>query len=170
MMRHLNIALTPDHRCPLCRASYGKFRGGLSPAMASAMLSAEQRADDGSATYAVASDLRSEETYRATRNAGGGMKLAGQIKRAAWNETHGPGRCRFDVEGWIFGYRQAMAGVTILADREWRLRELVADLLLDEDDTSEPSEPDADVGFDVDNFDAVPMFVDDGNATTCIAA
>ena len=168
-MRDINVALTDKGRCPLCNASYASFRSGLSTAAASAMLTADVRADDGSATFAVASDLRSESTYRAKRNAGNGMKLAGQIKRAAWDEAHGPGRCFPDVWTPIIERRRA-EGLTTEDDRAWALRELVADLLLDdEEDTGDDESVDVDVSFDVEAL-AVPTYIDDGNATTCIAA
>ena len=162
------VAVAPD-RCPECGASYARFRGGMATDTASAMLTADIRADDGSATYAVASELRSEDYARAAGSAGAAMRLAGEVKRAAWSEQHGPGRCRFDVEGFIIDYRRAMTGVVILDDREWRLREVIADLLLDDEDTTGEESSDADVSFDADAF-AVPEWIDDGQHTTYIAA
>lgn len=168
-MREINVALTDKGRCPLCNTSYASFRAGLSTAAASAMLTADVRADDGSATYAVASDLRSEATDRATRNAGAGMKLAGQIKRAAWDEAHGPGRCFPDVWTPIID-RVRARGFLTADDRAWALAELQADLLLDdEEDAADDESIDVDVSFDADAF-AVPVWIDDGQATTCIAS
>lgn len=153
--------MTPD-RCPECHASYARFRAGMSTADAAWSI----RATVGG----IDRDEGRIEDERHELGAGNAMVLAGQVKRAAWNEAHGPGRCRFDVEGWIMSYRSGMDSVVVLADREWRLAELMADLLLDEDESySEPSD-DADASFDLEVFDAVPMFIDDGNATSCIAA
>lgn len=168
-MRDINVALTDDGRCPLCRARYAAFRGGTSTAAASAMITADVRADDGSATFAVASDLRSEETYRAKRNARAGMALASQIKRAAWDEAHGPGRCFPDVWTPIID-RVRARGFMSADDRAWALAELQADLLLDdEEDAADDESIDVDVSFDADAF-AVPVWIDDGQATTCIAS
>lgn len=168
-MREINVALTDKGRCPLCNASYASFRAGLSTAAASAMLTADVRADDGSATYAVASDLRSESTHRAARCAGNGMRLSGQIKRAAWDERHGPGRCFPDVWTPIID-RVRARGFLTADDRAWALAELQADLLLgDEEDAGDDESVDVDVSFDVEAL-AVPTYIDDGQATTCIAS
>ena len=159
----------PIDRCEWCRASYASFRGGKSTAQAQADIEASTATDDGSATFAVASDLRSEDNARKVRNAGCGMKLAGQIKRAAWFDAHGPGRCVFDVERFIIDYRRAHSST--VADHAWRLRELIADLLLGEDDdTADDDSVDVDLSFDPDEFASVPEYIDDGNATTCLAA
>lgn len=164
--------IVPIDKCPECGASYARFRGGLSVGHAAWELAATHGTIDegGDSTYAVASEQRSEDNASEANNLGAAMRLAGERKRAAWAEQHGPGRCRFDVEGFIIDYRRNMTGVVVLDDREWRLREIVADLILDEEDTANEESTEADTGFDVDEWDAVPVFVDDGNATTYIAA
>ena len=158
-------------RCPECGASYARFRGGLSVGSAGWSLEATHGLIDegGDSTYAVASEQRSEDNAREANGLGAAMRLAGEHKRLAWAEQHGPGRCRFDVEGFIIDYRRSMTGVVILDDREWRLREVIADLLLDDEDEHAEESSDADVSFDADAF-AVPEWIDDGQHTTYIAA
>lgn len=95
------------------------------------------------------------------------MRLAGEIKRAAWHEAHGPGRCCFDVEGFIIDYRRSRSSIAV--DHEWALRELIADLLLGDEDTADDDSVDVEITFDTDEFSAVPEYIDDGQATTCIA-
>lgn len=89
-------------------------------------------------------------------------------KRAAWDAQHGPGRCFPDVWAPIIE-RTRQTGPLTDIEQDWNLRELVASMLLD-DEENIADEQDGDAAFDVDMFDAVPMFIDDGQATTCIAA
>ena len=162
----------PIDSCEHCGAKYARFRGGVSVASAQASILASRnggrQCDAAGGIYDH--DTTSEDLDRVARNAAGGMLLASKIKRDAWHEAHGPGRCCFDVEGWIMEYRRSRS--SIATDHAWRLRELIADLLLgeDEDNTADDDSGDVEITFDPSEFDAVPEYIDDGNATTCIAA
>lgn len=168
-MRHASIALTADKRCPLCTADYDRFRPGLSFGHVAGELSAGDKARENSRAAIRDADAR---TFRGRAAVLAEMSAR---KRAAWDEQHGPGRCFPDVWAPVVARTRAF-GLPTEEDRAWNLREVIAELLLeDEDDHLAGQDASVghdlvDVSFDVDTFDAVPSFIDDGQATTCIAA
>lgn len=147
-----------DERCPDCGASYQAFRSG------------EDTEAMRGWVWSSVKGIELDAGLHTDRNVESEIKILSRgVKRAAWSEAHGPGRCVFGLDEYIRDFRANMTGVVILDDREWRLREVIADLLLDEEDTVGEENSEADVSFDADAF-AVPEWIDDGLHTTYIAA
>lgn len=163
-MRHHSIALTPDKRCPLCVADYNRFRPGLDFGTVAGELGALDREISNSAANIRDADVR---TFR------GRCAVLGEMarrRRAAWDAEHGPGRCFPDVWTPIVE-RTRETGPLTDTEQDWNMRELMASLLLDDEgDAGNDESVDVKADFDPSAFDAVPEWIDDGSATTCIAA
>lgn len=87
----------PALRDCACGARYHTFRGAPTTGDARWTLLLQATHDEGYGAQADGGVLDRESEARRTCGAGAAMVLAGQMKRAAWEATHGPGLCHADM-------------------------------------------------------------------------